>query len=212
MKYIILDFDGTIGDTQALIVKTLQQTMQQLGLAVQSAESCAKTIGLRLDEAFGALFPTMTVAETQFCAETYRRIFEENKKEMIVSAFPHVIETILQLHAQGKVLAIASSRNRASLTGYIEQLHIGDAIACVVAGEDVAHAKPAPDMVYKVLETLHGQAEEALMVGDMQYDIDMGRNAGIKTCGVTYGNGTREELMNADYVIDDFADLIAIAQ
>ena len=76
----------------------------------------------------------------------------------------------------------------------------------------MAHAKPAPDMVYKVLETLHGKKEEALMVGDMQYDIDMGRNAGIKTCGVTYGNGTREELMNADYVIDDFADLIAIAQ
>ncbi len=212
MKYIILDFDGTIGDTQALIVKTLQQTMQQLGLAVQSAEAYAKTIGLRLDEAFGALFPTMTAAETQYCAETYRRIFEENKKEMIVSAFPHVVETIRQLHAQGKVLAIASSRNSASLTGYIEQLHIGDAIACIVAGEDVAHAKPAPDMVYKVLETLHGKKEEALMVGDMQYDIDMGRNAGIKTCGVTYGNGTREELMNADYVIDDFADLIAIAQ
>lgn len=212
MKYIILDFDGTIGDTQALIVKTLQQTMQQLGLAVQSAEACAKTIGLRLDEAFGALFPTMTTTETQHCAETYRKIFEENKKEMIVSAFPHVIETIRQLHAQGKVLAIASSRNSASLTGYIEQLHIGDAIACVVAGEDVTHAKPAPDMVYKVLETLHGKKEEALMVGDMQYDIDMGRNAGIKTCGVTYGNGTREELMNADYVIDDFADLIAIAQ
>lgn len=212
MKYIILDFDGTIGDTQALIVKTLQQTMQQLGLAVQSAEACTKTIGLRLDEAFGTLFPTMTAAETQYCAETYRRIFEENKKEMIVSAFPHVVETIRQLHAQGKVLAIASSRNSASLTGYIEQLHIGDAIACIVAGEDVAHAKPAPDMVYKVLETLHGKKEEALMVGDMQYDIDMGRNAGIKTCGVTYGNGTREELMNADYVIDDFADLIAIAQ
>lgn len=211
MKYIILDFDGTIGDTQALIVKTLQQTMSQLGLAVQSAEACAKTIGLRLDEAFGTLFPEMTTEETEHCAETYRRIFEENKKEMIISPFPHVIETIRQLHTQGKVLAIASSRNKASLAGYIEQLHIGDYISCIVAGEDVAYAKPAPDMVYKVLDTLQGKAEEALMVGDMQYDIDMGRNAGIKTCGVTYGNGTREELANADYVIDDFADLMEIA-
>lgn len=56
MKYIIFDFDGTIGDSQRLIVKTLQDTMRERGLEVKSDEACAKTIGLRLDEAFVALF------------------------------------------------------------------------------------------------------------------------------------------------------------
>ena len=56
MKYIIFDFDGTIGDSQRLIVKTLQDTMRERGLKVKSDEACAKTIGLRLDEAFVALF------------------------------------------------------------------------------------------------------------------------------------------------------------
>lgn len=51
MKYIIFDFDGTIGDSQRLIVKTLQDTMRERGLEVKSDEACAKTIGLRLDEA-----------------------------------------------------------------------------------------------------------------------------------------------------------------
>lgn len=50
MKYIIFDFDGTIGDSQRLIVKTLQDTMRERGLEVKSDEACAKTIGLRLDE------------------------------------------------------------------------------------------------------------------------------------------------------------------
>ena len=51
MKYIIFDFDGTIGDSQSLIVKTLQDTMRARKLEVKSEEACAKTIGLRLDEA-----------------------------------------------------------------------------------------------------------------------------------------------------------------
>jgi len=46
-------------------------------------------------------------------------------------------------------------------------------------------------------------------VGDMNVDILMGRNAGAKTCGVTYGNGTREELeeAGADYIVDSMTDI-----
>lgn len=210
MKYIILDFDGTIGDTQALIVRILQQTMAQMGLSVQPAEDCAKTIGLRLEEAFRVLHPQLTLAQAQHCATAYRDIFEKNKQHMIISAFPHVVETLAQLYAQGMVLAVASSRNRASLQGYLDQLHIADYISCVVAAEDVVHTKPAPDMVLKVLETVHGTVDDTLVVGDMSYDIEMGRNAGAKTCGVTYGNGTRDQLAQADYVINDFADVLRI--
>ena len=159
-----------------------------------------------------ALNPAITPAEAQHCAATYRNIFEENKQHMVIAPFPHVIDTLRRLHADGKVLAIASSRSSDSLEGYIDQLHIGEYISCVVSGDDVEHAKPAPDMVFMVLERLHGTAEEALVAGDMAYDIDMGRNAGTKTCGVTYGNGTRDELANADYVIDDFAELLDIVK
>lgn len=90
MKYIIFDFDGTIGDSQRLIVKTLQDTMQERGLEVKSDEACAKTIGLRLDEAFVALFG-MSAEEGEACAATYREIFMKNKEIMIVEPFPHVI-------------------------------------------------------------------------------------------------------------------------
>lgn len=93
MKYIIFDFDGTIGDSQRLIVKTLQDTMRERGLEVKSDEACAKTIGLRLDEAFVALFG-MSAEEGEACAATYREIFMKNKEIMIVEPFPHVIETL----------------------------------------------------------------------------------------------------------------------
>lgn len=211
MKYIIFDFDGTIGDSQALIVKTLQDTMRKRGLEVKSDAECAATIGLRLDEAFVQLFE-MSAEEGMACAETYRVIFEENKQHLIVQPFPHVLETIHTLHRQGYQLAIASSRGSDSLFGYAKQMGIEDCISSIIAGDLVEHVKPAPDMVFKALEEMNGTLEEALVVGDMTYDVDMAHNAGAKACAVTYGNATREELKNAEYIIDDFAELLDILQ
>lgn len=211
MKYIIFDFDGTIGDSQALIVKTLQDTMRKRGLEVKSDAECAATIGLRLDQAFVQLFE-MSAEEGMACAETYRVIFEENKQHLIVQPFPHVLETIHTLHRQGYQLAIASSRGSDSLFGYAKQMGIEDCISSIIAGDLVEHVKPAPDMVFKALEEMNGTVEEALVVGDMTYDVDMAHNAGAKACAVTYGNATREELKNAEYIIDDFAELLDILQ
>lgn len=211
MKYMIFDFDGTIGDSQALIVKTLQDTMRKRGLEVKSDVECAATIGLRLDEAFVQLFE-MSAEEGMACAETYRAIFEENKQHLIVQPFPHVLETIHTLHRQGYQLAIASSRGSDSLFGYAKQMGIEDCISSIIAGDLVEHVKPAPNMVFKALEEMNGTVEEALVVGDMTYDVDMAHNAGAKACAVTYGNATREELKNAEYIIDDFAELLDILQ
>ena len=224
MKYIIFDFDGTIGDSQSLIVKTLQDTMRARKLEVKSDEACAKTIGLRLDEAFISLFG-MSAEEGMECAATYREIFLDNKKTMIVQPFPHVIETLRELHRRGYILGMASSRNHCSLDGYVKQMQLEDIFSSIVAGDDVEHVKPAPDMVFKALREMKGMKnpvtsaeagdvedmlDEVLVVGDMTFDVDMAHNAGCKACAVTYGNGTREQLASAEFIIDDFAELLGL--
>ena len=224
MKYIIFDFDGTIGDSQSLIVKTLQDTMRARKLEVKSDEACAKTIGLRLDEAFVSLFG-MSAEEGMECAATYREIFLDNKKTMIVQPFPHVIDTLRELHRRGYILGMASSRNHCSLDGYVKQMQLENIFSSIVAGDDVEHVKPAPDMVFKALGEMLGmknpvtsvEAEkfkdilaETLVVGDMNFDVDMAHHAGCKACAVTYGNGTREQLASAEFIIDDFAELLEL--
>lgn len=224
MKYIIFDFDGTIGDSQSLIVKTLQDTMRARKLEVKSDEACAKTIGLRLDEAFVSLFG-MSAEEGMECAATYREIFLDNKKTMIVQPFPHVIETLRELHRQGFILGMASSRNHCSLDGYVHQMQLENIFSSIVAGDDVEHVKPAPDMVFKALGEMLGMKNpgasaegenikdvlaETLVVGDMNFDVDMAHHAGCKACAVTYGNGTREQLASAEFIIDDFAELLEL--
>ncbi|MQN13153.1 HAD hydrolase-like protein, partial [Prevotella copri] len=51
---------------------------------------------------------------------------------------------------------------------------------------------------------------ETLVVGDMNFDVDMAHHAGCKACAVTYGNGTREQLASAEFIIDDFAELLGL--
>jgi len=191
MKYIIFDFDGTIGDSQALIVRTFQDTMRKMGREVKSAEECANTIGMRLSEAFALLYNS-SIEDGEKCAQVYRDIFEEN---------------------------------HASLLGFIHQMDLADCISSVVAQEDVVNVKPEPDMVFKALMEIAGREAskedshvlpddlkamltETLVVGDMTFDVDMAHNAGVKACAVTYGNGTREQLAEAEWIIDDFAEIL----
>jgi len=78
----------------------------------------------------------------------------------------------------------------------------------------VKEAKPKPEPVLKTLAAMQFAASETLVVGDMSVDILMGANAGTKTCGVTWGNGSREELKEAgaDYIIDRMEELIEVSK
>ncbi|MBQ8520922.1 MAG: HAD-IA family hydrolase [Bacteroides sp.] len=211
MKLIILDFDGTLGDTRELIVKTMQQTIDALGLEARTDEQCAAMIGLPLKQAFTDLIP-MSGETGDLCVSTYRRIFSENNASYTVPAFPNVIDTLHRLADEGYVLTIASSRSRSSLLDFIHTMQLEHIILYVLGADDVTKAKPHPEPVLKTLETFGCKPEDAWVVGDTVYDIEMGRRAGARTCGVTYGNGSRQELQEAgaDFIIDDFGEMLAL--
>ena len=211
MKLVILDFDGTLADTRGLIVKTMQQTFDALGLESRTDDQCAAMIGLPLKQAFTDLLP-MTDEMGEQCVETYRLLFNENNALYVIPTFPHVMETLHQLHEQEYTLTIASSRSNRSLMEFVNDMQLNDVIPYVLGAEDVAHAKPHPDPVLQTLDTFGCKAEDALVVGDTWYDIEMGRRAGVRTCGVTYGNGSREELIGAgaDFLVDDFGELMKL--
>ena len=152
MKLIILDFDGTLADTRGLIVKTMQQTLDALGLESRTDEQCAAMIGLPLKQAFTDLLP-MDDEMGDRCAETYRRLFNENNAVYTVPAFPKVLETLHQLHEQGYTLTIASSRSHRSLMEFVEDMHLDEVIPYVLGADDVKQAKPHPEPLLKTLET-----------------------------------------------------------
>ncbi len=212
IRVIILDFDGTLGDTRANIVLTMQQTLQRRGYPVADEDTIASTIGLPLEEGFRQFLGGISDAETAACAATYREVFEINKKLLIPKLFPEVRETLAKLREEGYVLTIASSRSSRSLKGFLSDMEIEGYITYILGADNVRLAKPDPEPVLKTLYDLGTAAENALVVGDMPVDILMGKRACALTCGVTYGNSSKDDLLaaGADYVIDDFASLLQL--
>lgn len=208
IKIAILDFDGTLGDTTGVIVRTTQATIKELGLPARTDEECASMIGLRLIEIPPVLFPECKV-DGELYAATYRRLFNIFNTEGAVELYPNVKETLSALKERGIVLTIASSRSNASLVAYVESLGL-DSISLVLGANDVKEGKPNPEAVNLTLDKYGFKPEEAVVVGDTVFDVRMGINAGTRTCGVTYGNGSRESLAEADWLIDDFSQLLDI--
>lgn len=104
---------------------------------------------------------------------------------------------------------IATSRNTASLNDFLAKLNLAGYFSYVLGGDDTALLKPHPEPVLKTLKDLSFEAGQTLVVGDMPFDIEMGKGAGTYTCGVTYGNSTKSQLIEAgaDFIIDDIRDL-----
>ena len=211
IKCVILDFDGTLGDTASVIIQTMQATIEEMGLPQRTDAECAAMIGLRLIEIPQVLFPECGDIGEAYAA-TYRRLFYTFNTDEAVTLYPNVMSTLEELKGRGLTLAIASSRSHASLAEYVERLGLESLISCVLGADDVTEGKPNPEAVNRILAMYGFEPYEAIVVGDTSYDIQMGRNAGTSTCGVTYGNGSKESLSDAEWVIDDFGELLKILE
>ncbi len=208
-KITIFDFDGTIANTRPNILSTFHRTFDAMALPQCSDHEISATIGLPLVEAFPILCP-MDDTKAELCANTYREIFEIVNQELKVQMFPHVVDTLRQLHAQGIICTIATSRGHESASSFIKSFGLDNIITYIIAAENVKHAKPDPEPVNMTLAHFNINPADAVVVGDTHFDILMGNRAGCKTVGVTYGYGSRESLTNAgaDALIDDFAGLV----
>ena len=208
-KLIILDFDGTLADTRELIVRTNQEAMRRMNYPIIEPAKIVATIGLPLKEGILTHFPDLREDEIPRWIEVYREVFNSLKGQIAPVLFPHVKETMAELYAAGYRFTVASSRGSQSLNEFLDGMGIAPFICYVLGADNVAHAKPDPEPVLKTLRDLGCEASDALVVGDMPVDIQMGLGAGAFTCGVSYGNSDRDALLaaGAHYVIDDFSEL-----
>jgi len=214
IKNILFDFDGTLADTSEGIVRCTQATLKEMGLPASTPGRIRPTIGLPLGDCFlkGTDTPPERVDEA--CL-TYRRLFNEIAIPC-TTLFDGVAETLAALHAGGLRLAICTSRSSASLLELLKVHGIGSYFSAHTSNDDIlklgAKPKPAPDLARLLLERLGARAEESLVVGDTVFDLEMGRGAGCRTCGVTYGNQDRALLQTAspDALIDRMQDLPAV--
>lgn len=194
----IWDFDGTIADTSAGILRTMHATFDVMKFEQPTDVAICATIGLPLLTSIAQLtnLPADDV-RVQQATNTYRKLFEQVGIAG-VTLFDGVAAEMQRQHLEGRFVAIATSRGHQSVHDLCEQLGILQYIDHIVACEDVSTHKPDPAPVQRLCQLTHVLPADTIVIGDTTYDIEMGRNAGVGLCwGVAWGNHPPQQLMQA---------------
>jgi pyrophosphatase PpaX len=209
---ILFDFDGTVMDTNRVIINSWQHTFRTLTGAERPEADIVASFGEILHDTAARFFPDVPVEET---VEVYRSYHRANFGPMI-SVFPGVRELLDALKARGCTLAIVTSRLPATTAEGLEKYGLTDYFDLIVTCEDCTKFKPDPEPVRIALEKLGKKPEEALMVGDTRNDILCARGAGVRSVLVGWAVAVPEEERVGpdapDYCIEEAGDLLAILE
>ena len=206
IKYLVFDFDGTLADSTEGIIKTTRATFARMGLPEPADADVRQGIGLPLKGALQtAGLPADRLDEG---ADIYHEVFYEIAPKHIV-LFPGVKDALAELASLGYRMGIATSRSEHSLVMLLGEHGISQYFEVLGAVGSVERPKPNPDIVLWVLKRMGASPDQALVIGDTIFDIQMGKSARCSTCAVTYGNHGREQLLTSepDLLIDDLRQL-----
>ena len=200
MKYklIIFDWDGTLMDSEARIVESIQSAALRANLPVPSKQAARNIIGLSLGPAIQQLFAFNTQREVDDLIAFYKSEFVAHK-ESVSPLFDGVKEVLASLRTKNLLLAVATGKGRLGLTSAWQQTgteHFFDTSRCA----DDAKSKPHPDMLEQILLELSIEPAEALMIGDTSYDMAMAEAINMDRLGVSFGVHSRTQL-NRHYPI-----------
>ena len=203
---LVFDWDGTLMDSAAVIVDSIQAASRDIGVDAPSDDEARHIIGLGLNEAVAALFPAMDTADYARLADRYRHHFMAQDAQ--IPLFAGAEEAIRELHAEGFLLAVATGKGRRGLDRVLD--HTGlrpwfHATRCA----DESFSKPHPQMLLELMDVLGATPDRTLMIGDTSHDLQMAANAGVPSLGACYGAHPREGLLGYAPLAcaETFADL-----
>lgn len=211
---LILDLDGTLVDSQALLVGLVNCVLQETGYAAADPAAVAATIGLPLAEVFRHVVPHVSDEAIEALCVTYRGRADRDEFVQQFRLYPDVASTLVGLRAAGLRLVVGTSKGRATTTDIVEHCGIAACIDDVIGGDSVTRGKPHPEMVYRAQALFGTVPERTLMVGDTSFDITMGQAAGVATCAVTYGMHAAAALraLQPNFLIGSFAGLLGLVR
>lgn len=183
---LIFDWDGTLADSEAVIVGAMQGAISALRLPSRTNQQIRELIGLGLNEALQSLYPELIQADLHRLLAGYReRFLATGVKE--APLFAGALETLKQLHLEGYRLAIATGKSRKGLDRSLQEHPELKVLISSSRCADETASKPNPRMLEELLEEESVSAQRALMIGDTEYDVAMARALSMPAVGVVCG-------------------------
>ncbi|MEM7044291.1 MAG: HAD-IA family hydrolase [Pseudomonadota bacterium] len=211
VSLILFDCDGTLVDSQHVIVETMNRTFRAKGIAPPTPEQTRSIVGLSLDKAMAVLAPELERGDHLDLAEGYKEQFAKLRlaEDFSEPMFEGVIETLDKLQDAGLLLGVATGKSLRGLRMVLEHHDIRERFVTLQTA-DFHPSKPHPSMVEKALEETGASAGATLLVGDTTFDVEMARAAGVRPIGVSWGYHPAAALTEAgaEIVLDRFEQVL----
>ncbi|MCM3711984.1 pyrophosphatase PpaX [Sporosarcina luteola] len=204
---LLFDFDGTLLDTNELIIQTFQTVLNSHYPGKYEREDILPFLGPTLKETFDSIDPENS---ERLIAEY--RTWNIANHDAFASEFDGVSETLRQLKSSGYKMAIVSTKRNDMIMKGLRLMEAEDLFDTVVGLDDVQHAKPHPEPLLLAMERLNSTPAETLMIGDNVHDILGGKNAGVRTAGVAWSAKGEKFIreQEPDFVLQHISDLLKI--
>lgn len=207
VETILFDLDGTLIDTNELIIASFTYTVEKYGDRPYSREEIIEFIGPPLVDSLSKVNPD----KVDEMIKAYREHNYANH-EKYVKAYPDVVETVRSLKDKGLKLAIVTTKIHHTAELGLKIAGMEGIFDVIIGLDDVENAKPHPEPVLSAIDQLKANPMSTLMVGDNYHDIEAGQNAGVQTAGVAWAIKGRETLeqYRPDYMLEKITDLYQI--
>ena len=210
-QLVVFDYDGTLVDSQHMIVRAMHEAFTAEGLEGPPLEAVRRVVGLSLDLAIARLLPDPDDrAAGARVAESYRQAFLaiRTAPDYHEPLFPGAREVLGALDRAGVRLGIATGKARRGLLASLEHNGLAPHFVTLQTA-DVAAGKPHPEMLERAMAEAGAAPGETAMIGDTSFDMFMAGSAGVTGIGVAWGYHDPEELRQsgAAAILESFAEL-----
>ncbi|MDO4869569.1 MAG: HAD-IA family hydrolase [Bacillota bacterium] len=210
---VVFDFDGTVMNTNKIIIMSWQHTFNEIRGHDGDMEYILGSFGEPLEYSMRNTFPEVPVEESIKIYRDYHR----DKFYDTIELFPGIIELMSQLKSEGIKTGLATSRLKVTTYQGLEKYDLFRYLDNIITVEDVDKAKPDPEILYASMKNLNSDPENTLMLGDTKLDIACANNAGVTSVLVGWSAAlagkTKEDFTGneiPDHIIDKPIDLMRI--
>ncbi|MDR0423746.1 MAG: HAD family hydrolase [Rickettsiales bacterium] len=208
----IFDFDGTIADTKSLVKKGLIEYSEQNNLPLPDVETIC--YGYSNPDLYDFKWGVDKERQKELMDKAFIMITNKiANMEYIPELFNNCKKVIKGLYEKGHTLSICTSREKEAVIQILKHYDLEKYFTSLRTREDVKirdkKPKPNPELILEIIDELNFDKKNTYIIGDTDADIQGGKNAKIKTIGVTWGYFSKQDMekLEPDYIIEDFSEV-----
>ena len=216
MRLVLFDCDGTIVDSQVMIVTAMTRAFEAGGMVAPAREEILSIVGLSLPIAIARLAGDYPAATVDMLVESYKTAFFDLRNSTLhhEPLYPSAREVIEALAADDDtLLGVVTGKSMRGLLAILAMHGLRDHFQ-VLKTADGAPSKPHPAMVLEAMAEMGVDADRTVVIGDTSFDMEMAKAAGCHALGVTWGYHDRALLRSsgADRLVERYDEIPAAIQ